>query len=166
MDEKNRALLDRMMVLCSKREYCEADIRRKLYDAAGKDGSIAADAAIWQETVEMIVGTLKKEKFLDDSRYAEAFARDKSAILGWGTVKIRHALAAKGISRECIDRAMSSADTEKGLEKLRKALQAKACSLADDPQRKYKLLRFALGRGYEYEEIRGIVDEVDGKCVE
>ena len=117
MDEKNRALLDRMMVLCSKREYCEADIRRKLYDAAGKDGSIAADAAIWQETVEMIVGTLKKEKFLDDSRYAEAFARDKSAILGWGTVKIRHALAAKGISMECIDSAMSSADTEKGLEK-------------------------------------------------
>ena len=30
-------MLDRMMVLCSKREYCESDIRKKLSQAMAKD---------------------------------------------------------------------------------------------------------------------------------
>ena len=44
--------------------------------------------------------------------------------------------------------------------KLEKTMLAKAASLKGDPQRKFKLLRFALGRGYEYGEIRGLTDSV------
>ena len=46
------------------------------------------------------------------------------------------------------------------MEKLEKALKKKYSSLRDDPQCKLKLLRFALGRGYEYDEVRDMVDAV------
>lgn len=160
MEDKVRMLLSRMMALCSKREYCEADIRRKLSAALEAETGIAADAASVLRSADMIVDTLKREKFLDDARYAKVFARDKSGISGWGRLKIRHALAAKGIDREVIAEALEDMDQEKGLMKLEKTMLAKAASLKGDPQRKFKLLRFALGRGYEYGEIRGLTDSV------
>ena len=87
MEEKFRILLDRMMVLCSKREYCEADIRKRLEKEALKSG-YPEEPGIWQQAVDGIVDTLKREKYIDDSRYARAFVRDKSSISGWGRVKI------------------------------------------------------------------------------
>ena len=160
MDEKKDRLLSRMMALCSKREYCEADIRKKLSKAAAEDGDIAGGILYWPEAIEEIVSRLKAEKFIDDSRYAKAYARDKSAISGWGRVKIRHALAAKGVAREAVAEAMAEIDGNPGLEKLEKALKVKASALKDDPHCRYKLLRFALGRGYEYDEVRALVEDV------
>ena len=160
MEDKVRMLLSRMMALCSKREYCEADIRRKLSAALEAETGIAADAASVLRSADMIVDTLKREKFLDDARYAKVFARDKSGISGWGRLKIRHALAAKGIGRPLIEEVLSGIDGNPGMEKLEKALKKKYSSLRDDPQCKLKLLRFALGRGYEYDEVRDMVDAV------
>lgn len=159
MDGKYKALLDRMMVLCSKREYCESDIRKKLSQAMAKDDG-EPDIASDIRAADEIIIALKKDRFLDDRRYAEAFARDKSSISGWGKVKIRHALAAKGIGRPLIEEILSGIDGNPGMEKLEKALKKKYSSLRDDPQCKLKLLRFALGRGYEYDEVRDMVDAV------
>ena len=78
---------DRLRALCSRREYCRADMLRKATDALGGDSVAAAGIA------DMLVS----EKYVDDLRYSSAFARDKSSISGWGIVKIRHALAAKGM---------------------------------------------------------------------
>lgn len=158
MDDRGRELLGKMTALCSRREYCEADIRKKLAKARQEDGGIAADAASRAQMEDDIIDFLKKEKFIDDLRYATAFVRDKSALAGWGRVKIRHALSAKGVSRECVETALAELDGNPGLEKLEKALKMKAAKLRDDPHCKFKLLRFALGRGYEYDEIRGLVD--------
>ena len=158
MEDKVKMLLSRMMALCSKREYCEADIRRKLSAALEAETGIAADAASRAQMEDDIIDFLKKEKFIDDLRYATAYVRDKSAIAGWGRVKIRHSLSAKGVSRECVETALAELDGNPGLAKLEKALKMKAAKLRDDPHCKFKLLRFALGRGYEYDEIRGLVD--------
>ena len=95
-----------------------------------------------------------------NARYAAAFARDKSSISGWGKVKIRHSLAAKGIVREDIAAALDGIGGNPGMEKLVKALETKAVALNGDPYRKFKLLRFALGRGYEYDEVRDLVDNI------
>ena len=50
-----------------------------------------------------IVAALVEDGYADDRRYAAAFAREKSSITGWGPVKIRMALSAKGISGEMAD---------------------------------------------------------------
>lgn len=141
---------DRLRGLCSRREYCRSDMMKKAIAALDGDQSEAT----------RVVDLLVKERYVDDLRYASAFARDKSSISGWGSVKIRHMLSAKGISREIIDAALEEIDEEKASSRLDKLLQSKARSLKDDPQAKLKLLRFALGRGYGYEEVKDVVDKL------
>lgn len=141
---------DRLRGLCSRREYCRSDVMKKAVAALDGDQSEAA----------RIVDILVEERYVDDLRYASAFARDKSSILGWGSVKISHMLSAKGISRDIIKEALEEIDEEKASSRLDKLLQSKARSLKDDPQAKLKLLRFALGRGYGYDEVKNIVDEL------
>ena len=141
---------DRLRGLCSRREYCRSDVMKKA--VAALDGN--------QSEAARIVDILVEERYVDDLRYASAFARDKSSISGWGSVKIRHMLSAKGISRDIIKEALEEIDEEKASSRLDKLLQNKARSLKDDPQAKLKLLRFALGRGYGYDEVKNIVDEL------
>jgi regulatory protein len=115
---------------------------------------LEGDRAAAQEVVEVLVN----EKYVDDLRYASAFARDKSAIQGWGEVKIRYMLSAKGVPRDVIDKALEEIDQDKADSRLEKLLQNKLKSLKDDPQRRLKLLRFALGRGYSYDEVNSLIN--------
>ena len=150
MDEQKIKVTDRLRGLCSRREYCVEDIRQKALKALDGDAALAAE----------VVETLVKEKYVDDLRYASAFARDKSSIQGWGEVKIRYMLSAKKVSRDIIDQALSEIDTERASSKLQKLLETKCRSLREDPQCRLKLLRFALGRGYGYDEVSKVVDSL------
>lgn len=150
MDEKKVKVTDRLRGLCSRREYCVEDIRQKALKAL--DGDVAAAAEI--------VETLVKEKYVDDLRYASAFARDKASIQGWGEVKIRYMLSAKKISRDIIDQALAEIDQSRATSKLFKLLETKYRSLREDPQCRLKLLRYGLGRGYSYDEVNSIVNQL------
>lgn len=147
--DKSRTL-DRLRRLCSRREYCRSDVFRKAMDSLGGD----------REQAEEVVQTLAEERYVDDLRYASAFARDKSALSGWGEVKIRYMLSSKGISKDVIDLALEDIDTAKAESRLEKLMMAKYMSLKDDPQWKLKLLRFALGRGYGYDDVSEMVDRL------
>ena len=113
-----------------------------------------------QVKAEEIVRKLTEEKYVDDRRYAAAFARDKSAISGWGQAKIKYMLAAKGIDRDVISSALEEIDVRRADARLEKLIENKARSLKDDPQRRIKLLRFGMGRGYGYEEVLSLVDNL------
>ena len=136
-------LLNNLRRQCSLREYCTSDVRKKAEKALDGD----------KEKAEDIVRTLVEEKYVDDLRYSEAYAREKSSISGWGEVKIRYMLSAKGISKDIISRALTQIDSQRAESRLEKLLENKYRTLKDDPQWKLKLLRFALGRGYSYEEV-------------
>ena len=142
--------LSRLQKLCSKAEYCEADIYRK----ALKDLEGDADAA------RKVLEALISEKYVDNARYASAFAREKAAIQGWGPVKIRFQLKAKGVEEGTIRAALEEIDRGKQADKLNKLLQAKARSLAGDPQFRLKLLRFGLTHGYDYDAVEAEVSKI------
>ena len=97
---------------------------------------------------------------MDDLRYASAYIREKSAISGWGMAKISYMLAAKGIDRAVISEASKDADPAASSRKLEAVLRNKYKSLSEDPAARLKLLRFALGRGYSYDEVREVVERV------
>lgn len=141
---------DRMRTLCSRREYSRGDILRKVSSALDGD----------RDEAERIVSKLEQEKYIDDLRYATAFARDKSSISGWGESKIRYMLSSKGISREVILQALENIDDSKASARLEKLMENKARALRDDPQAKMKMLRFGLGRGYSYEDVAEIVEVI------
>ena len=141
-------ITDNLRRQCSRREYCESDVLKKAEKALDGDGRKAAQ----------VLQTLIEERYVDDQRYSSAYAREKSSISGWGEVKIRYMLSAKGISRETIEQALSEIDLQRAESRLLKLLENKYRVLKDDNQWKLKLMRFALGRGYSYEEVNECIN--------
>lgn len=141
---------DRMRALCSRREYCRKDVLKKVMTAL--DGDVAK--------AEEVVAKLVEERYVDDLRYATAFARDKASIAGWGEAKIRYMLSSKGIDRELIAQALDEVDDKRAETRLEKLMENKVRSLKDDPQRRLKLLRFGLGRGYSYDQVTEMIDKM------
>ena len=141
---------DRMRALCSRREYCRRDILKKVQTALDGDSVKAAE----------VVGKLVEERYIDDLRYATAFARDKASIAGWGEAKIKYMLSSKGIDREVIAQALEEVDDKRAETRLEKLMENKARSLKEDPQKRLKLLRFGLGRGYSYDQVAEIIDRL------
>ena len=141
---------DRMRALCSRREYCRKDVMKKVMTALDEDVAKA----------EEVVAKLVEERYVDDLRYATAFARDKASIAGWGEAKIRYMLSSKGIDRELIAQALDEVDDKRAETRLEKLMENKVRSLKDDPQRRLKLLRFGLGRGYSYDQVTEMIDKM------
>ena len=150
MEGDARKVLDKLRRLCSRREYCTSDILKKASEALDGDHNRA----------EEVLQVLVSERYVDDLRYASAYARDKASISGWGEVKIKYMLSAKGIAKDVIARALEEIDEGKAESRLEKLLENKWKSLKDDPQGKMKLIRFALGRGYGYEEVSLLLGKV------
>lgn len=150
MDDKISKVTDRLKGLCSRREYCISDVRQKALKSLDGD----------EKAAETVLNVLVREKYVDDLRYACAFARDKSSIQGWGEVKIRYMLSAKGVARDIISEALQQIDSDKADSKLIRLLETKKKALKDDPQCSLKLLRYALGRGYNYDDIKNALGRI------
>ena len=145
------AVLDRLRTLCSRREYCSSDVFTKALRLL--DGN--------REDAQNVLDSLTEEKYVDDLRYSRAYARDKSSISGWGSTKIRYMLSAKGIAREVIEDALGNIDRISAEGRLVKLMQNKSRALKAGPDRKLKLMRFALGRGYSYDDIRLVMKRIE-----
>ena len=150
MDERLKSVYDALSLQCAKREYCFSDIRRKALQRLEFDASAA----------EEVVSALVADGYVDDRRYAAAYAREKSALSGWGPVKIRSALLARGVARDAVLEALEEIDPERAAAKLEKVLETKWRTLRDDPQGRLKLIRFALSRGYDYEPVKPLIDRI------
>ncbi|MDR3706477.1 MAG: regulatory protein RecX [Paludibacteraceae bacterium] len=139
--------LHRTAALCTASEKCTADIRQKLQDW----GADEADTA-------RIIAYLIKEKFLDDTRFCRAFVKDKLRFNKWGKIKIAFALKQKNIDAAIVSDAFDGIDEDDYLDVLKELLTAKQRGLKykDDYDRKGKLYRFALGRGFEMDAVNKV----------
>lgn len=144
------AVLSRLQKQCSKAEYCRADVYRKALKALEGDAEAAAK----------VVASLVEDRYVDDVRYASAFAREKAALQGWGPIKIRFQLRAKGVSEAAISTGLAEVEPAAATDKLLRVLTAKAHTLEGDPLRRLKLLKFGLSRGYEYDAVEAALKEL------
>ena len=112
------------------------------------------------DEARIVLDKLIEDKYVDDYRYSCAYARDKASIAGWGEVKIRYMLRAKGVAGDVIDAAMTEIDDTKADQRLLKLMQNKYKSLRNDPQARLKLIRYAVGRGYSYEEVTSMFNQI------
>ncbi len=148
--EEYGKVLSRLQGRCAKREYCRSDIFRKALAAFDGD----------REQAGRLLDSLVEDRFVDDLRYASAFAREKSRLTGWGPAKISSSLMVKGIERSVIASALKEIDQDEAGRRMRSVLEAKYRTLRGDPQEKFKLLRFGLSRGYEYDILAPAVEEI------
>ena len=147
MISKDDKLLSSLQALCARKEYCSTDIYKKALK--GLDGD--------EEAAASMVALLVKDQFVDDLRYATAFARDKACLDGWGPVKIAFQLRGKGVDASTVEKALGEVDAGKADARMRAVLEAKARTLKGDPELRLKLLKFGLQRGYEYDHLNPAV---------
>jgi len=144
--------LKRAAALCSKQEQCSHHIREKL-----KTWNVSDDDS------EKIIELLKREKFLDDQRYATFYVRDKFRFNGWGKIKMAVMLRQKGIPEATIDEALNQIDQEHYFQLCHKLISEKSATLRETNLliRKGKLFRFAAQRGFESDLIHRILNMED-----
>lgn len=145
-------IFNRLAWLCSRREYCSSGIidllRRK-----GVEGKEAA----------AVLERLRAERYVDDARYARAFARDKAHLAGWGSRKIAYALASKGIPAKTVKEALSEVEDGESTRRMEEVIRGKWRSVkaATPQERRVKVLRFALSRGYDYAAVMKVVSSLE-----
>lgn len=151
MNEKEKWALDRCMALCSQSEKCRSDLAKKLEkweiepDAAGK-----------------ILTQLINERFIDEQRYANIYARDKFRLNKWGKVKIAYQLRFKKIPEELIEEALMQIDPETSEALLMKLISEKQrkINFKNPYERNAKLMAFARSKGFETETIFRVLKQL------
>lgn len=142
MDTKKALSLTAAM--CSKKEYCRQDIIKKLeqWEIAEKE---------W----DTVLDYLTKNKFIDEARFAAFYARDKFRFNKWGKIKIAHSLKQKGIPPDIIREALQLLPAQDQEETCLYLLRQKMKSIKEnEPVKiKAKLMRFASGRGFDFDTI-------------
>lgn len=137
---------------CAVAERCTDDVVRKL----GQWG-------LPEASHEAIISHLKKERYIDDSRYAVAYVRDKYRFNQWGRIKISQALKMKQIDSRSISLALREIDEEAYLAILTSLLRKKCPSVKADNEyeRNGKLIRFAASHGYEMDAILRCMERME-----
>lgn len=84
---------------CAYQERCHSEVRKKLYSLD-----------LGKNEVEAVLTNLIEEGYLNEERFAVAYARGKFRMNQWGKVKILVALKQRKISAYCTRKALASID--------------------------------------------------------
>jgi regulatory protein len=147
MSEKIDGLtaLSRARNICARQEQCKQDIREKLHRWG-----------LPEEEVQVVISKLEEEGFIDEQRYAGMFIREKFRLNKWGRIKLRYMLKQKHIPETIIETSLGEIKEEEYIGLLAEELQKKmrTIKIHDKAVVHNQLVRFALQRGFEYEDIR------------
>ena len=140
--------LARLQALCSRSEQSTADVLKKM--------------AAWllpPDARRDILRRLYDDRFVDDRRFARAYARDKMLFSGWGRYKIRLGLVKKRIPRDLADEALASLDPKEYEETALRVLRAKARGIREGNtyEGRTKLFRSAAQRGFETDLLSRLI---------
>lgn len=137
---------------CAYQERSQQEARDKLYDYG-----------LWPDAVEWVISRLIEENFLNEERFAMAFARGKFRIKKWGRQKIRVELKRKRVTDYCIKKAMQQIDDAEYLKTLEQVITIKQKTLREtNPvKRLYRLAAYAVSRGFERDLVMDVLKAGD-----
>ncbi len=136
-------IISKLTAVCARAEHCKDDMLRRMQ-------RWQVDEATQREVISYLV----KEKYIDEERYARFFINDKIKYNRWGRRKVEQALYFKHIPREVYEPLLNDVANEDFESVLLPLLQNKEKNLkyANDYEKRMKLLRFAMQRGFCYEQ--------------
>lgn len=145
--------LNRIATYCSRAERCEYDVRKKL-----------VSWELSEEEIKRIIDRLKKERFLDNSRFSRSFINDKLRFNKWGKTKIVYELRKRGIPESIYSPILDELSGDEFEKQLIHILSVKAKSVKgkNEYDKKTKLIRFALGRGFSMDLAIKCVNKLIG----
>ena len=118
---------------------------------------------IEEDAQQRVVEYLVANRYVDDRRYARSFVNDKLKYNKWGPRKIEQSLWMKHIDESILREALDDVDNEEYISVLRPLLTSKrkTTKAETDYEMNQKLLRFAIGRGFTFEQVKEVIDDVD-----
>ena len=136
--------LQRLTAACARAEHCSGEMREKMYHW-GLDES----------TQDQVIDYLTTHRYIDDERFTRLFVRDKMQFNKWGRKKIEQALWGKHVKESVYLPILDEIDKNEWKTILLPLLETKRKSLhaASDYERKVKLIRFAMSRGFTMDII-------------
>jgi regulatory protein len=146
--------LQKLKHYCAYQERCHSEVKEKLY-ALG----------VWKKDHDEIIAWLIEENYLNEERFAVAFAGGKFRAKHWGRVKIRYELKQKQVGEYCIKKAMKQIDEDEYARVLDKLARDKYASLKTDQWmiRKKKTMDYLRGRGFEPDLISATMNAIAEK---
>lgn len=148
--DMNAHIYEKLAAFCAYQERSVKDVQQKLIKLK-----------VEKENFSTYIERLKRENFLNEERFAKAFIAGHLRKK-WGKTKIRSALMQKGISAAVIKQHLDNVEDESYKEQLLKAAKQKLKSIKTETvyEKKRKLLRFLLGKGYESAKASKVVKEL------
>lgn len=118
-----------------------------------------------KELVEGVLTELKQKKYLDDTEFAKMFVEEKVKQKLWGRKKLINELVKRGIDSKIISSVMvSSFPEDDNYENAKQLAKKKYDTLKkrnlDQNKVRSKLKTFLNSRGYDYDIIKKVVDEL------
>ena len=112
--------------------------------------------------MEPILHELIAQNYLNEERFARAFARGKFRVKKWGRLKIRQEMKLRGLSNDLIQKGLTEIDGDEYEAVLQDLLIKKAHTLKGEPTAtKQKLVRFVLSRGFESDIIWDLLKSME-----
>lgn len=106
-----------------------------------------------------LISSLIEEDYLNEERFAVAFAGGKWRVKRWGRVRIKYELQQRKVSAYCIRKAMAEIEEDDYIKILDRLAIDKYDSLKKDQYiiRKKKTTDYLLAKGFEPELVRAAV---------
>jgi regulatory protein len=117
---------------------------------------------VWKKDHDQIIADLIEQGYLNEERFAIAFAGGRFRVKEWGRVKIKYELKQKQVSDYSIRQALKQINEEEYLKLLKKLAEEKYASLKNEQWmvRKKKTMDYLMQRGFEGELARQVADDI------
>jgi len=144
-------ILSKLTAACSRAEHCKEDMRKRM-----------SRWEIPEDVQEKILEYLVREQYIDEERYARSFIRIKKEYNHWGIKKIEQALYIKRIPKNIYEPILKEFCSNDFHDILKSLLQNKKRSVkaSNDYEMRNKLIRFAMQRGFTYDQISEVIDKI------
>ena len=136
---------------CAYQDRCEQEVVQKLHTLG-----------LEPQHHPQLLAQLQAEQYLDQQRYANSFTRGRFYQKKWGRSKVYYELRQRGLHPDQIMLAWQEVDPQDYQETMQQLLSQKARQYRSKSrfELNQKLLRFMVGKGYDADDVRPLIEEL------
>lgn len=137
---------------CAYQERCHSEVREKLYSFS-----------LHKKEVEQILTQLIEEGFINEERFAIAYAGGKFRMKQWGKEKIKYSLKQKRVSDYCIRKALASISTSDYNKTFKSVANKKLATLKSEKNifiKSRKIKDYLQQKGFELKLVNDYLKEI------
>jgi regulatory protein len=144
-------VMQKIRHFCGFQERCIKEVENKL-----------KEWAVQHKMIPRIINQLQKEGFLNEERFARAYAGGKFRMNQWGRNKIAFELKIRGVPELIVEEGLAEIDELEYRKTLEEIILRKKKEIKPEKNLniREKIITFAYGKGYEMDLILSLVKEL------